>query len=134
MEIKNYAIIDSSGNIINTVVWDGNEETWKPSDELTAVPCGSSICEIGGVYNNGEFSRAPIPEPTKEEYISSAELIKSSLMAEVNTYTQPWQTQLMLGIITDLDKESLTTWMKYYQQLQSVETSSAPDIVWPDHP
>lgn len=66
--------------------------------------------------------------------VSAASAKKASLLAEANTYTGPWQTQLMLGIITDADKTSLTTWMKYYQQVQAVDTSKVPDISWPEKP
>lgn len=66
--------------------------------------------------------------------VSAAIVRKSALLAETNAYTGPWQTQLMLGIISDADKASLTTWMKYYQQVQAVDTSKAPDITWPVKP
>nr|WP_080728216.1 tail fiber assembly protein [Morganella morganii] len=45
-----------------------------------------------------------------------------------------WQTQLILGIITDEDKASLTEWMLYVQKVQAVDTSAAPDIIWPEKP
>jgi len=66
--------------------------------------------------------------------LASAKSLKQSLLAEANSFTQPWQTQLMLGIITDEDKVSLTAWMKYYQQVQTIDTSGAPDIKWPQKP
>lgn len=66
--------------------------------------------------------------------VAAANEKKKSLLAEANAFTGPWQTQLMLGIISDADKASLTTWMKYYQQVQSVDTSKAPDIGWPEKP
>lgn len=66
--------------------------------------------------------------------IATAEAEKSQLISDVNVKTLAWQTQLLLGIITDADKASLTTWMKYYQQLKAVDTSTAPDIIWPDKP
>ncbi|RTY57950.1 hypothetical protein EKL29_10235 [Pantoea sp. YU22] len=66
--------------------------------------------------------------------VDDAKAIKSALLAEANTNTQPWQTQLILGIITDSDKALLTTWMKYYQQVQAIDISKAPEIIWPEHP
>lgn len=66
--------------------------------------------------------------------VDDANIIKSSLLSQANTYTQSWQTQLMLGIITDADKASVTTWMKYYQSVQAIDTSTAPDIKWPEKP
>lgn len=128
-----YAVVDGEGNIINTVVWDGEEE-WSPPDGTTAVDCGDNACQIGGAYKDGVFSAPPVTELTKEELVAQADSMKTSLLSEANTYTQPWQTQLMLGIISDADKVSLTTWMKYYQQVQVVDTSKAPDITWPEKP
>ncbi|MBV4368159.1 tail fiber assembly protein [Erwiniaceae bacterium CMYE1] len=37
-------------------------------------------------------------------------------------------------MITDADKFSLTAWMKYVQDMQAVDTASAPDIAWPEEP
>lgn len=66
--------------------------------------------------------------------IAEAEEKKSYLIAEANQKTQMWQTQLILGIITDEDKASLTEWMLYVQKVQAVDTSATPDIIWPEKP
>lgn len=66
--------------------------------------------------------------------VAEATAKKSALLDEANTFTGPWQTQLLLGIITDADKASLTAWMKYYQAVQAINTSNAPDITWPSKP
>ena len=55
-------------------------------------------------------------------------------MSEANSITQAWQTQLLLGIITDADKAMLTAWMKYVQAVQAADVSGAPDISWPEKP
>ncbi|MEB5973215.1 tail fiber assembly protein [Pantoea dispersa] len=128
-----YAIVDQNGNVINTVVWDG-ENDWVPPEGTTVIAAGDSGAGIGWTYKNGEFISPPIPVIPKEELVNQANQQKSVLLSEANTYTQPWQTQLMLGIITETDKELLTTWMKYYQQVQAVDTSTVPDITWPDKP
>ncbi|MFZ5191011.1 tail fiber assembly protein [Enterobacter roggenkampii] len=73
-------------------------------------------------------------EAQQKDEISAALDKKISLLAEANTYTGPWQTQLLLGIISDADKASLMVWMKYYQQVQAVDTSKLPDISWPEKP
>ncbi|WP_337137167.1 tail fiber assembly protein [Morganella morganii] len=70
----------------------------------------------------------------KESNIAAAEAQKQYLITEANQKTQLWQTQLMLGIITDEDKASLTEWMLYVQKVQAVDTSAAPDIIWPEKP
>ncbi|MGF6474771.1 hypothetical protein ABIE06_001584 [Pantoea dispersa] len=59
---------------------------------------------------------------------------KSELISEANGITQAWQTQLLLGIITDADKAMLTRWMKYIQAVQAVDITDAPEIIWPVKP
>lgn len=59
---------------------------------------------------------------------------KVALISEANSITQAWQTQLLLGIITDADKASLTAWMKYIQAIQAMNISDAPEIIWPQKP
>jgi len=66
--------------------------------------------------------------------VENAKAIKSALLAEANTNTQPWQTQLLLGIISEEDKISLTNWMMYYKKVQEIDTSVAPNISWPEKP
>ncbi|HDE1049431.1 TPA: tail fiber assembly protein [Klebsiella pneumoniae] len=66
--------------------------------------------------------------------ISEAETEKAARIAEAGSITLAWQTQLMLGIITDADKESLTRWMIYLQAVQAVDTSKASKINWPPRP
>lgn len=58
---------------------------------------------------------------------------KSARVSEANGITQAWQTQLLLGIINDADKALLTTWMKYVQAVQSVDTTTLY-IIWPVKP
>ena len=53
---------------------------------------------------------------------------------EANGITQAWQTQLLLGIITDADKATLTAWMKYVQAVQAADITNAPEISWPEKP
>jgi len=66
--------------------------------------------------------------------LQAAEAEKAARIAEANSTTQAWQTQLRLDIITDADKASLTAWMKYVQEVQAVGTATASDIAWPEKP
>ncbi|ECS5801708.1 TPA: tail fiber assembly protein [Escherichia coli] len=66
--------------------------------------------------------------------VKSAARQKSALISEANAVTQAWQTQLLLGIITDADKVTLTKWMKYIQAVQAVDVSESPEISWPSPP
>lgn len=66
--------------------------------------------------------------------VSKAASEKSAMLSEANGVTQAWQTQLLLGIITEEDKASLMAWMKYIQAVQAVNAIDAPDILWPQKP
>jgi len=66
--------------------------------------------------------------------VEAAERQKAALLAEAQTTISLWQTELQLGIISDEDKASLIAWMKYIKAVQAVDTSKAPDIIWPDKP
>ncbi|MBS0879005.1 tail fiber assembly protein [Pantoea sp. JGM49] len=66
--------------------------------------------------------------------VKNASAEKASRIADANSASQAWQTQLMLGIITDDDKATLVVWMTYIQALQAVDTSTAPDVAWPAVP
>lgn len=70
----------------------------------------------------------------KSGQVLEAEQQKSALLAEAQSTISLWQTELQLGIISDDDKASLITWMKYIQALNAVDTSTAPDIEWPVKP
>ena len=74
------------------------------------------------------------PPMTKEQLIAEAEAKKQALIDEVNQKTQLWQTQLMLGIITEEDKASLKEWMLYVQKVQAVDPSLGAAVVWPTPP
>lgn len=73
-------------------------------------------------------------EAQQASEVSTALKTKAALISEANSTTQAWQTQLLLGIITDTDKAALTKWMTYVQAVQSVDTSAAPNITWPVKP
>ncbi|WP_432224535.1 tail fiber assembly protein [Enterobacter wuhouensis] len=70
----------------------------------------------------------------KNGQVMEAQQKKAALLAEAQSTISLWQTELQLGIISDDDKASLITWMKYIQALNAVDTTTAPDIEWPVKP
>lgn len=66
--------------------------------------------------------------------VEEAEQQKAALLLEAQATISIWQTELQLGIISDEDKASLIAWMNYIKAVQAVDTSKAPDIIWPDKP
>lgn len=66
--------------------------------------------------------------------IVAAERQKAALLVEAKAAISLWQTELQLDIISDKDKASLIQWLAYIKRLQAVDTSAAPDIIWPEPP
>ncbi|EOX7906997.1 tail fiber assembly protein [Escherichia coli] len=64
--------------------------------------------------------------------VEAAEQQKTALLADAQATISLWQTELQLGIISDEDKASLIAWINYIKAVQAVDTSTAPDIEWPD--
>ncbi|EFL5716710.1 tail fiber assembly protein [Shigella dysenteriae] len=79
-----------------------------------------------------------IPPSTPEELhaiaVREAENRKTQLLAEAADVTSEWQTDLLLGIISDEDKARLIAWRGYIKKLEAVDTSSTPGIDWPYKP
>lgn len=76
---------------------------------------------------------------TDTEAAHAAEVVKANAdkrnrLTAAKQHISLWQTQLQLGMISDADKAKLIEWMHYITALQAVDTSTAPDINWPQQP
>lgn len=84
--------------------------------------------------DDGYPALADIPPLTHEQEVSKAENNRQSLLANANAITADWRTELALNIISDEDKSRLIEWMQYIKAVKAVDTSTAPNITWPDQP
>ncbi|MEM8241803.1 tail fiber assembly protein [Morganella morganii] len=107
----------------------------------------SEIKELGDMPDDVTTMKPDVPFPKwngkkwvtdgkikKESDVADAEAKKQRLIAEVNTETQMLQTKLALGRIKEDEKTRLIAWLDYLDLLESVDTSLAPDIDWPQKP
>lgn len=77
-EIRRYALIEiATGNVINTIVWDGHlwdgVRGWEPEEGNIALL--SEEAQIGWSYADGVFTAPPVPEPpppTAEQILAGA--------------------------------------------------------------
>ena len=74
------------------------------------------------------------PPLTKEQLIERAEAEKQLLIAEVTAETEMLRAKLALGRIKDDEKVLLNAWLDYLDELEAVDVSTAPDIIWPVKP
>ncbi|CAD6169593.1 tail assembly chaperone [Escherichia coli] len=77
---------------------------------------------------------------TAAEWLAKAESQRSALISDAKETISLWQSELLLGTISDDDKESLTEWIAYIKALQALDLSGVTDeesynaTVWPDEP
>ena len=75
-----------------------------------------------------------IPPPTKEQLAEQAEEKKQRLMAEATVSMAPLQDADDIGEAIDDELSQLKAWKKYRVMLNRIDTSTAPDIDWPQKP
>ncbi|MGM3191418.1 tail fiber assembly protein [Dickeya dadantii subsp. dieffenbachiae] len=127
---KIYAVIEN-GVVINTVVWDSDVEAdWKPQNGAL-IDISSERVGVGYLYSDGVFTP---PKKRRDEYIADATLRKTQLLSEAQKMIANWQTDLLLGIISDDDKNRLARWREYMKQIDAIDVQTAPDINWPIPP
>lgn len=68
-----------------------------------------------------------------EGELSKARAERDALVKAANQKILPWQTDLLLGDISDEDKASLTTWRAYIKALQAMTFTSLP-VTFPQQP
>ncbi|RAY34622.1 phage tail protein [Enterobacter kobei] len=128
--MADYALI-KNGVIENVVIWDGEGDIFA---DYTAVSITGLNVGIGWLYDGKTFTATPALELTHEEYVGQAELTKAGLLSSARTIISIWQSELLLGSISDEDKASLITWLAYIKAVEAVDTSTAPDVIWPVPP
>ena len=88
------------------------------------------------VAKNGMPSWADIPPPTHEELVASANTEKQKRIDQANDNMngKQWPGKAAMGRLKDSEKEQYNAWLDYLDELEAVDTSTAPDIKWPTPP
>ncbi len=73
-------------------------------------------------------------EAQHADEVAAAERQKQALLTEAQQQIAGWQTDLQLGIISDVDKDKLIAWREYIKAVQDINIGLAPNIIWPDTP
>ena len=76
----------------------------------------------------------PVLKSPVIDYVARAENQRMQLLAHADNVTADWRVELMLGDISSTDKEKLSAWMDYKKEVKAVDTSTAPEISWPELP
>jgi hypothetical protein len=75
-------------------------------------------------------------EAQKQGQIALANAEKELRLAAANTFIceQNWGSKLTLGRLSDEGKALFNKWLDYTDALEALDTSTAPDVSWPEAP
>ncbi|HGB5009473.1 TPA: tail fiber assembly protein [Salmonella enterica subsp. diarizonae serovar 61:r:-] len=75
------------------------------------------------------------PLPTHEELIQVAENERQRLLTHADKVMLDWRTELMLGEISDANRDKLSAWLAYKNEVKAVDVTTDPEhINWPVQP
>lgn len=69
---------------------------------------------------------------TSDDYVRAAEIERTTLLNAADAVMLDWRTELLLGKISDENKNKLSMWLAYKNDVKAVDVSTA--YVWPTPP
>lgn len=101
--------------------------------ELGPLPDGVTSLAPDGRYQTWDGSQwVADPEAEKQAQIRDAESMKKALMQAAGEKISTLQDAVELELATDDETAQLEQWKKYRVLLNRIDTSTAPDINWPE--
>ncbi|HAJ6952818.1 TPA: tail fiber assembly protein [Escherichia coli] len=125
----NYAVIEN-GVVTNIAVWDG-ESDWQQTNALV-LPVSDNV-RIGWYYEKGKFSPPTQPPKTHDELLREAEAQRQSLIDAAMASISLIQLKLQAGRkLVQAETTRLNTVLDYIDAVTATDTSTAPDVIWPE--
>lgn len=95
------------------------------------VPDGKKLGSVDGLP-----AWVDIPLPTREELVSDAEAEKQRRIDQANAYinSKQWPGKAAIGRLKGDELAQYNLWLDYLDELEAIDTSTAPDIKWPAAP
>ncbi|EFH6049909.1 tail fiber assembly protein [Escherichia coli] len=105
-------------------------------EQYEMLIAGQENGEIISSDSNGMPILVEPPPPTHEEMVAAAENEKKNRIEQANEYmnSRQWPGKAAMGRLTDDERAQYNAWLDYLDALEVVDTSTAPDITWPDKP
>ncbi|MFP2422250.1 tail fiber assembly protein [Pseudescherichia vulneris] len=76
------------------------------------------------------------PPLTHEEAVAAADAQKQALIDQANEYmnSKQWPGKAAIGRLKGDELAQYNLWLDYLDALEAIDTSTAPDITWPEQP
>lgn len=127
--------LELKDDYINGIGWpeDAIEVTNSIYIEYSGEPPEGKI-RVPGADGMPEWG--DIPAPTHEEMVSQADAEKQNRIDAANAYinSKLWPGKAAMGRLKDTEKAQYNLWLDYLDELEAVDTSTAPDIICPEVP
>ncbi|EFH7244987.1 phage tail protein [Escherichia coli] len=130
-----YAVIEN-GMVVNVIAWNGEAEFTVPDNQqLIDISDISEHPGIGWAYSDGGFTAPPTPERSHDELVADAEQKKQSLINAAMVNISVIQLKLQAGRkLTQEETTRLNAVLDYIDAVAATDTSTAPDVIWPELP
>ncbi|KAB0981137.1 tail fiber assembly protein [Cronobacter sakazakii] len=93
----------------------------------------------GRIITADEMGQPKLIEPTID-WCAQAEARRQMLLSQAHSVTSDWRVELMLGVLPEADKASLSRWMEYIRKVKALSFTCVSDeqgfkaITWPAKP
>ncbi|EJY0862883.1 tail fiber assembly protein [Escherichia coli] len=138
-EQKNFA-----SDTIKMVYTGDGRVVWVGKDVTGIEPRNASVIEVPDITANRRITAPGYWFYRNDEFVFDyklkAEDERDALLKQVSIMTSDWEKDLLLGLISDEDKEKLKAWRMYAKSLQALDFSTITDktsyraIEWPVSP
>ena len=122
-------------------VWTGDYRSFGYSPDLWS---GATIpVEVPDDFSGGNKTYDPktgiwTTDPiAPHDYVAEATAQKNELLALYRQVTANWNTDLLLGDISEEDRAKLKEWVAWRKSVESIDVSTASEeapITFPEHP
>lgn len=105
--------------------------------QLGEYPEGTTVEAPGTVYDKWDGAKwVTDADAQKAAEVSAAESKRNLLISLANDFmnSKQWPGKAAMGRLTDTEKSLYNTWLDYLDALNAVDTTTAPDITWPQTP
>ncbi|EED0179526.1 TPA: tail fiber assembly protein [Escherichia coli] len=138
-EQKNFA-----SDTIKMVYSGDGRVVWVGKDVTGIEPCNASVIEVPDITANRRITAPGYWFYRNDEFVFDyklkAEDERDALLKQVSIMTSEWEKDLLLGLISDEDREKLKAYRIYAKSLQAMDFSPITDktsynaIEWPVSP